>query len=112
MLNSRTGLVGMPAQTFNGIEARCLLNPEIKPSTLIQIDESSIQRQAISPNYSAGARNFNMPSIDADGIYKIYEVTHHGDTRGTDWYTDMIGIAKSGGYIPERYKMMTPSVEQ
>lgn len=113
VLNSRTGLVGMPAQTFNGIEARCLLNPEIKPSTLVQIDEASIQRQAISLNYGAGAQNFNIPSIDTDGIYKLYEVTHHGDTRGTDWYTDMIGIAKDGkSPIPARKAMMEPSLRE
>ena len=109
VLNSRTGLIGMPAQTFNGIEARCLLNPQIKPGTLVKIDEASIQRQTISPNYSAGATNNLIPSIDADGIYQVYEVIHHGDTRGTDWYSDITAISKVGP-TPNKFIMMGPSL--
>jgi hypothetical protein len=110
VLNSRTGLIGMPVQTFNGIEAKCLLNPNIKPGSMVQIDEASIQRQTISPNYSAGAQNALIPSIDADGVYEVYEVIHHGDTRGTDWYTDITAIAKGPTVIPAKLTQMAPSL--
>lgn len=100
VLNSRTGLVGMPVQTMGGIEARCLLNPQIKPGTRIQIDEASIQQQQISLNYSAGAQNEMIPGLDADGIYKVLKVTHSGDTRSNDWYSDLVCLAASGSIIP------------
>ena len=100
VMNSRTGMVGMPVQTMDGIEVRCLLNPEIKPGTRIQIDQSSIQQQQISLNNSAGAQNERIPSLATDGIYKVLKVTHSGDTRGNDWYSDLVCMSASGGPIP------------
>lgn len=111
VLNARTGLIGMPVQTFDGIEARCLLNPEIKPGSLVQINNASIQMAAISPNYGSGGQNEKLPSTDADGFYKVYEVSHHGDTRGTDWYSDIVCVAAtSAGYIPDRIVSVGPSL--
>jgi hypothetical protein len=93
VLNSRTGLIGMPVQTMGGIEARCLINTEIKPGVRVQIDQASIQQQAISTNYQAEAQNENIPDIAADGIYKVLYVKTSGDTRGMDWYMDIICFA-------------------
>lgn len=86
--------------TTGGIEVRCLLNPKIKPGTRIKIDQASIQTQQLSTNYSAGGQNALIPGLDADGTYKVLKVTHHGDTRGTDWYSDLICLAMSGSTIP------------
>lgn len=95
VLNSRTGLIGMPTQTMGGIEARCLLNPQILPGSLIKIDQASIQTQQISLNYGSQAQNANIPPVDADGLYKVIRRQHHGDTRGTDWYTDIVCLSLS-----------------
>jgi len=67
VLNSRTGLVGWPVQTFNGIEARCLLNPRIKAGAMIQIDQASIQKQELSTTYTQQGNNNLVPSIATDG---------------------------------------------
>lgn len=103
VINSGTGMIGMPVQTMDGVEVRCLLNPQIKPGTKLKIDEASIQRQAISTSYSAGAQaeiiKANAEAIASDGIYKVLHREHHGDTRGTDWYTDALCVAMNGGIV-------------
>ena len=101
VLNSNTGMVGMPVQTINGIIVRCLLNPEIHPGTRVQINQSSIQQAAFSPNYTAEVQNSMLPSIAEDGFYKALVVDHMGDTRGNPWYTDIVCIRADGqGPIP------------
>lgn len=101
VLNSRTGLIGMPVQTFNGILARCLLNPTIVPGSLVQIDQSSVQTQAFSPNYTAEVQNSMLPSVATDGFYKVLVVDHQGDTRGNNWYSDLTLLDASGkGPVP------------
>lgn len=96
VLNSRTGLVGMPTQTLDGIEFRCLLNPQIRPGTLVQIDQASIQQFALSPSYPLQAQQYLVPNIEADGFYRVIKVDHTGDTRGNDFYTSGICWSAAG----------------
>lgn len=98
VLNSKTGLVGLPVQTIQGIEGQCLLNPLLVPGGLVKIDERSVQQAALSPAYGQAAQNEIFPSIAADGVYKALVVNHEGDTRGQQFYTDFIGI-KNGDPI-------------
>lgn len=102
VLNSNTGMIGMPVQTLDGIEVRCLLNPEIRPGRRIQIDQASIQRQAIGVQYSAEKTNPLISEIDTDGYYRVIGVDHSGDTRGNPFYTDIICWAWSGKIPPGR----------
>lgn len=99
VLNSNTGMVGMPVQTMNGIEVRCLLNPEIKPGRRIKIDEASIQQAAFTTNYQ-DAQNYFIPETSSDGIYKVIVVNNSGDTRGNAYYSDIICLSASGKIIP------------
>ncbi|WP_332116087.1 phage protein [Azorhizobium caulinodans] len=99
VLNSRTGLVGMPVQTLGGIEVRCLLNPQIKPGRRIQIDQASIQEATLTTNYQ-NAQNYLIPETAADGLYRVITVDHSGDTRGNPYYSDIICLAVSGKIIP------------
>jgi hypothetical protein len=98
VLNGKTGLVGLPVQTIQGIEGQCLCNPQIKVGSLVQIDQKSIQQAAINPSYTGEAQNALLPEIATDGIYKIYVVDHIGDTRGNDFFTAFVGIKK--GSLP------------
>ena len=109
VLNSRTGLVGLPEQTIQGIEGRCLLNGSIRPGTLIQLDEKSILRGAYDPSYLGDAKNSTLPQIATDGIYKVWVVSHQGDTRGNEFFTSFIclrgndvsiPLSQQGYYIP------------
>ncbi len=105
VLNSTTGLVGLAEQTLDGVVARCLLNRKLYPGVKVQINESSIQRAALSPAYLAEANNQNLANggilgIAADGIYRCELVEHNGDTRGPNWYTEIICVKNDGGYSP------------
>jgi len=99
VLNSDTGLIGRPIQTMNGIIARCLLNPNLRPGGKVKIDQASVTE--MMGNLVWGGENGSQasadpqtdaqfrPSISADGLYKILQVGWVGDTRGQPWYTDM-----------------------
>jgi hypothetical protein len=92
-LNSRTGLIGIPNQTQNGIMARALLNPAMRPRGLVRINQRDIATAPFSPAY--GAINY-FPSIASDGLYHIVAVDFLGDTRGNDWYSDLVLLAVNG----------------
>lgn len=93
ILTSATGLIGFPQQTQNGIIIRSLLNPSIKMGGRVQIDNASVQRYRFPLSVSAQAANLLIPSLDADGMYKVLYTQHRGDTRGNDYYTEMTCIA-------------------
>lgn len=101
VLNSRTGLVGLPTQTELGIVARCLINTRIGINSLVKIDQKSIQ--TMSPNLSYGGEAMNSepyrPSLSPDGIYRVIAIDHLADTHGQPWYCELYCMAR-GGTIP------------
>lgn len=106
VLNSQTGMVGMPVQTLGGIQVRMLLNARVRPGTRLQIDQRSILQGELDPAYtnSAAATNVSYPMLATDGFYKVVTCDHIGDTRGQPWYTDVSCIAlNEGGKVLDRY---------
>ena len=87
LLTPDTGLIGMPTQSVDGIHVRALLSPCFRAGAQVKLQNSSIVMAQINPAYADVT--YNAP-IDLDGAYKIYSVSHTGDTRGNDYYTDMI----------------------
>lgn len=101
VLNSRTGLIGLPIQSIDGILVTCLLNPQIGPGSLIQIDQASVQEAKLSADYTAVVNNAMIPSTADDGFYKCLVVNHIGDTRGDPWYSQILCLRADGkGPIP------------
>lgn len=104
VLNSATGMIGIPEQTNEGVRVRCLLNPRLYIGGQMQIDNESINKtvQGGSKSLVVGQLPYDqwagvsMPAdVTADGFYMMYVIEHSGDTRGTDWYSDVIGLAMS-----------------
>jgi hypothetical protein len=98
VLNSDTGMIGMPRQTAGGILVDCLLNPNIKIGCLLQIDNKSIQRDLLGGQLlNAPGRLENLqgfqPKITADGFYRTYVNEFDGDTRGQAWYNHITCLA-------------------
>lgn len=96
VINSDTGLIGLPVQTQNGVQVRTLLNPSLKIGTIIQLDNKAVQQ------YEYGLSVENQPSNDfvrsqnplnPDGFYYVMVAEHTGDTRGNDWYSDLICLS-------------------
>lgn len=114
VVNSATGMVGLPEQTQNGITVKMLLNPSVKCGRRLQIDNASIQQMRLSPaelDEASVRMMLEQVRLDADGFYKVLVANHVGDTRGNEWYTDVIcisidatvlnqGMLKAGTGIP------------
>lgn len=96
VLTSKTGLVGLPVQSIDGISMRCLLNPLIQPGRVIQIDNRSIQQMKFMPDMQSSVQFGFVPRLDADGFYRAIVVNHLGDSHGQDWYTEIVGVALDG----------------
>lgn len=88
VLTSHSGLIGVPEQCQDGIKVRCLLNPRLRVGGRIQLDNASIQGAKIDV---LGLPSV-LPSLDADGIYRVLSIDYRGDTRGNDWHADMVCI--------------------
>ena len=88
-LNGNSGLIGMPEQTEEVIQATCLLNPLLDLNKMVSIDLRSIQRQKVD-------KENGIKNIEGSGIFKIIKLTHKGDTRGDEWYTEFTAVAQSG----------------
>jgi baseplate hub protein gp41 len=95
VLNSNTGLIGIPTQTIQGILARCLINPSIKVHTQVQINQFDINGGAAAINVAGDTSigQAQLAHIAADGLYTVYKVDVDGDTRGNPWYQDLAMIA-------------------
>lgn len=89
VLTSKTGMIGTPQQTNEGVNAKCLLNPNLKIASRIKIDNASIQRFKINLSVPNSAANIPAP-LTADGVYYVLVVEHNGDTRGVEWYSNLI----------------------
>lgn len=95
VLNSNTGLVGMPTQTIQGIYARCLLNPAIHIGTQVKIDQKDIQGAGptiTAADEQAVLSQAALAHVATDGLYTVYRVDIDGDTRGNPWYMDLIMV--------------------
>lgn len=124
VLNSQTGLIGMPQQTIgNGINVRCLINPNITVNGLIQLDQKSVYQAALNENdvamnhgrvknevvdgniYQNGALN-QPSSIATDGVYIVNGIVYTGDTRGQAWYMDLMCYARGDQSVRSAKSLM------
>ena len=123
VLNSQTGLIGMPQQTIGGgVNVRCLINQNIKINGLVQIDQASVYRsqldnkdiyngrfneKSVGGNLTpigkvkdADGKMVDAPplaqpaSVAADGVYIVKAIDYTGDTRGQAWYMDLMCLAR------------------
>ena len=85
----QTGIVGTPTQTQLGVNCRLLLNPNVivsNPPMAFAIDNTVIQQLQKQPG------NLSSQSLlSPNGTYVVVGATYRGDTRGQDWYTDVVG---------------------
>lgn len=118
ILNSDTGLIGMPQQTIGaGVNVRCLINSRIHLHSLVELDQASVYRAQLSGDQVkiAGAitvenvngnqvttglaQKENPASIATDGVYIVRYISYTGDTRGQAWYMDMACEARGAADV-------------
>lgn len=91
-INIDTGMIGRPQQIDYGVEIRCLLNPSIFLGDFVKIDNKTVITQQY--NYQ------DIPYLlDEDGIYRVIKINYDGDSRGQNWYCNLMAITQ-GGVIP------------
>lgn len=97
-VNVGTGMIGVPELTEQGVKVRTLLNPNFRVGGLIKLNNKDINK--VIQQTPTDLRRFNswfdvqhLASISADGLYRLYVVEHVGDTRGQEWYSDMVALA-------------------
>jgi hypothetical protein len=100
VISVATGLIGVPEQTQNGINIRILLNGSIKIGQLIRLDSQinqfrfNLDLQSQKTNTAIAAQNKLAPnSGDQKGLYYVMVANSTGDSRGTNWYTDLTCLA-------------------
>ena len=97
LISAKTGLIGVPEQTQNGIHMRLLLNPSIRIGQLVKLDNASaINRYRYGLDIQSQASNALISTsikTNADGLYYVMVADHTGDTRGNEWYTDLTCLA-------------------
>jgi len=88
VLTSKTGMIGTPNQTNEGVDVRCLLNPLLRIGGRVQLDNESVARLKIDLSKPLSPANIPAP-ITEDGVYYILTIEHQGDTRGQEWVSSL-----------------------
>lgn len=91
LLTAKTGLIGTPVQTNEGINVKCLLNPKLQVGGRILLDNKSIARLKIDLSKPNNPANIPAP-INNDGVYYILVIEYQGDNRGNDWYCNLVTL--------------------
>ncbi|WP_407488448.1 baseplate hub protein [Acinetobacter baumannii] len=96
ILTAKTGMVGMPQLTSEGLKVTCLLNPKMKWGGRVQVDMTNLQTEGFDISYGGQkvdqAQKDPKMATNAGGLFLIRSVEHYGDTRGNDWYTYLVCI--------------------
>lgn len=94
VLTAKTGMIGMPQLTSEGLQVSCLLNPKMVFMGRIQVDMTNLQTELYDIDYAKQEvdKVFKNPrlAIGAEGVFVILSVIHRGDNRGKEWRSDLI----------------------
>jgi hypothetical protein len=94
VLNSKTGMIGTPEATDDGVEVTCLLNPNIRIGTRVQINNRDINTTFIEHQGFPQLDALEFPaSVTSDGIYRVIVAEHEGDTRERHFYSRLTCLA-------------------
>lgn len=100
VLNSNTGLIGIPMLSNDGIIIQSLLNPNYDILKLIKLNnaEISINQPEYLNNRELGAW------LASDGLYRIIELTHDFDTTTGSFTSNMKCLARDYYSILEDFQ--------
>lgn len=83
LITPKTGMIGTPAITDNGVRVTAQLNPEIRPNRRVQIKSETLEMNA------------------ADGMYRVSECTYSGDNYTGSFEVSITGEAIKGSKVDE-----------
>lgn len=83
VLNEKTGLIDVPTVTDNGVRAKALLNPEIRPGRTVKIESQVLEMNG------------------EDSLFRVSEVNYQGDNRDGNFVVQITGESIEGGKVNE-----------
>jgi hypothetical protein len=83
LLNSSTGLIGVPTITDNGVKVSALLNPEIRPNRTVKIESEVLEMNG------------------ENGLYRVSQIEYTGDNRDGNFEVQIHGEAIKSGKVDE-----------
>lgn len=86
LITPKTGMVGVPTITDNGVKVECLLNPEIRPNRRVQIESQTLEMNS------------------EGGIYRVSSLTHSGNNIDGKFVTSLQGESVNGSKVDEGKK--------
>jgi len=85
LINAATGMIGSPTVTEIGADVTTLLNPRLLPNSAFKIE-------SVNADIQLGNLFFrDVPRTNAEGTYKVQEVSFKGDSREGDWLSSVKG---------------------
>lgn len=96
VLSPETGMIGNPTQIEYGINAKCLLNPEIVPFCFVYLNPQYITLTLPDIGSNGQISNTQLYQLDSKGLYRVVSCEFVGDTRGNDWYTEINAVIQNG----------------
>ena len=88
VLNSQTGLIGMPTLEIGGLWARCLINPAIRVGGQIRSTRLRSTRLKSDRGEPASPR-LDLSERRGGWDYTVFQIDYDADTRGLPWYKDL-----------------------
>jgi hypothetical protein len=104
-ISAANGMIGWPEQTDEGVHVQTLLDARLFCHQKVHINNADVLQQQLSLELDAAGANLagtGRAIVAADGLYRIVEVTHSGDTRGTEWYSDLLCLADDPNQTPPK----------
>lgn len=100
VVNELTGMIGTPEQDDKGIKIKTLLNPLYQINGRVKLDNDNIKRKKSKIKELKGEpEKVKEPArLDPDGVYKIYKLVHKGDTRGTEWVSEIHSVSLDSAF--------------
>jgi hypothetical protein len=98
-INSSSGMIGTPEATEQGVIVRCYINPLIQIGQAVQLLTSDIQQTLVVQSELAGAKITSnqffatVPNNAPTALFRVIVLSHRGDNRGNDWYTELTCLA-------------------
>ena len=103
VISAETGMLNAPEVNDKGIAVKSLLNPHLRVNGSIQLDNNRIRKlRQKKAALIQTAEPAEPVRLDPDGVYKILQVTHKGDTRGADWISEVECIGLDQPIPPSR----------
>lgn len=96
-VSSETGLLSAPEVNDKGIGIKMMFDPRIVPGGKLWLLNNEVKMKHLKAQLTGQKRKLHGPNrpvrTDPDGIYKVY--AHHavGDTRGSDWTSEVKCVA-------------------